>query len=111
MYLLKNKFSVSVATNGREALAVMAKDKPHLLLTDILMPEIDGVAFWENPHAVFSAASALMLLSLSAEELIPAGHPIGRIRVVVDEVLAGLDGEFDGMYANRAGPACRLSSG
>ncbi|MCP5029610.1 MAG: IS5 family transposase, partial [Actinomycetia bacterium] len=40
-----------------------------------------------------------MLSSLSAEDLIPAGHPIRRIRVVVDEVLAGLDGEFDAMYA------------
>ena len=40
-----------------------------------------------------------MLSSLSTEDLIPADHPIRRIRVVVDEVLAGLDGEFDAMYA------------
>jgi transposase len=40
-----------------------------------------------------------MLSSLSTEDLIPADHPIRRIRVVVDEVLAGLDAEFDAMYA------------
>jgi transposase len=40
-----------------------------------------------------------MLSSLSTEDLIPAGHPIRRIRVVVDEVLAGLDAEFEAMYA------------
>ena len=40
-----------------------------------------------------------MLSSLSTEELIPADHPIRRIRVVVDAVLAELDGVFDGMYA------------
>ncbi len=40
-----------------------------------------------------------MLSSLSTEDLIPVDHPIRRIRVVVDEVLAGLDGEFDAMYA------------
>jgi transposase len=40
-----------------------------------------------------------MLTSLSAEELIPADHPIRRIRVVVDVVLAELDGEFDAMYS------------
>jgi transposase len=40
-----------------------------------------------------------MLTTLSTEDLIPAGHPIRRIRVVVDEVLAGLDAEFDAMYA------------
>ena len=40
-----------------------------------------------------------MLSSLSTEDLIPADHPIRRIRAVVDEVLAGLDDRFDAMYA------------
>jgi transposase len=40
-----------------------------------------------------------MLSSLSPEDLIPAGHPIRRIRGVVDVVLAQLDGEFKKMYA------------
>jgi transposase len=40
-----------------------------------------------------------MLTTLSTEELIPADHPIRRIRVVVDAVLAQLDETFDGMYA------------
>ncbi len=40
-----------------------------------------------------------MLSSLSTEDLIPPDHPIRRIRVVVDEVLAGMDTEFDAMYA------------
>jgi len=40
-----------------------------------------------------------MLSSLSTEDLIPADHPIRRVRVVVDEVLAGMDAEFEAMYA------------
>jgi transposase len=40
-----------------------------------------------------------MLTTLSTEELIPADHPIRRIRVVVDAVLAELDGVFEAMYA------------
>src|SRR6201989_1338323 len=40
-----------------------------------------------------------MLSSLSTEELIPADHPIRRIRVVVDAVLAELDDVVGGMYA------------
>ncbi len=40
-----------------------------------------------------------MLMSLSPEELVPAYHPIRRIRRVVDDVLAELDGQFDAMYS------------
>jgi transposase len=40
-----------------------------------------------------------MLTTVSTEDLIPADHPIRRIRVVVDSVLAELDPVFDEMYA------------
>ena len=40
-----------------------------------------------------------MLSSLSTEDLIPTDHPIRRIRLVVDEILAGMDDVFDAMYA------------
>ena len=42
-----------------------------------------------------------MLMTLSPEELIPAGHPIRRIRRVVEDVLVDLDGEFDAMYSTK----------
>ena len=40
-----------------------------------------------------------MLTTLSPEDFIPVEHPIRRIRSVVDEVLASLDGEFEAMYS------------
>ena len=40
-----------------------------------------------------------MLTTVSTEDLIPADHPIRKIRVVVDAVLAELDPIFDEMYA------------
>jgi transposase len=46
-----------------------------------------------------------MLSSLSTEDLIPAAHPIRRIRRVIDEVLAGMDGEFDAMYSGIGRPS------
>lgn len=42
-----------------------------------------------------------MLTTVSTEDLIPADHPIRRIRVVVDDVLAGMDVTFEKMYSSQ----------
>lgn len=46
-----------------------------------------------------------MLTSLSTEDLIPADHPIRRIRKVIDEVLVDMDGELDAMYPRIGRPS------
>ena len=46
-----------------------------------------------------------MLSTLSAEDLIPEGHPIRRIRAVVDAVLADIDDDLAGMYPRRGRPS------
>jgi transposase len=46
-----------------------------------------------------------MLSSLSTEDLIPTDHPIRRIRVVVDSVLADLDDTFAAMYSTGGRPS------
>ena len=46
-----------------------------------------------------------MLSSLSTEDLIPADHPIRRIREVVDQVLAEMDSMFEAMYSTQGRPS------
>jgi transposase len=46
-----------------------------------------------------------MLTTLSTEDLIPADHPIRKIRKVVDEVLAALDAEFEAMHSRIGRPS------
>ena len=46
-----------------------------------------------------------MLSSLSTEDLIPAEHPIRRIRVGVYTVLAERDDSFEAMYARSGRPS------
>ncbi len=38
-------YPVITASNGEEALAMIAKERPALIITDILMPKMDGYAF------------------------------------------------------------------
>lgn len=43
MAVLKEKgYQISVATNGRQALDVLARVQPDLILLDVMMPEMDG---------------------------------------------------------------------
>jgi transposase len=46
-----------------------------------------------------------MLTTLSPEDLVPADHPIRRIRAVVEGVLAKLNDEFEMMYARSGRPS------
>jgi signal transduction histidine kinase/DNA-binding response OmpR family regulator len=41
-FLEQQGYQVVAAKNGREALELMARHKPHLLISDIVMPEMDG---------------------------------------------------------------------
>jgi transposase len=47
----------------------------------------------------------MMLTSVSTEDLIPKGHPIRKIRRLVEEVLADLDGELDAMCSRIGRPS------
>ena len=40
----KHDVRVSTALNGQEAIDIIAKDQPDLLLLDLLMPQVDGYA-------------------------------------------------------------------
>lgn len=41
--LKKEGFTVSVANDGEEGLALAMKEKPHLILLDVMMPGMDGI--------------------------------------------------------------------
>src|SRR6266851_5389062 len=46
-----------------------------------------------------------MLLALTPDQLVPADHPIRRIKPVVERVLARLSPRFNAMYAERGRPS------
>jgi CheY-like chemotaxis protein len=41
-------YPVLTATNGQEALEIVARERPSLIITDILMPKMDGFSFAHN---------------------------------------------------------------
>jgi two-component system alkaline phosphatase synthesis response regulator PhoP len=51
-YNLKNEgFSIHTASNGRDAVRIAREIKPHLVLMDVMMPEMDGISACEEIRA------------------------------------------------------------
>ena len=89
------------AGNGYEALAVLQKEEPHLVITDIIMPELDGLTLIaeirkiprhaEMPILVVSTESPERMKNWGKEKgvtgwLVKPFHP-ERIREVVQHTL------------------------
>jgi signal transduction histidine kinase len=67
--LLRPRWHVGTAANGREALLAMAAELPDLVLSDVMMPELDGfglIAAMRADHALHDVP--VMLLSARAGE-------------------------------------------
>ena len=46
--LVKEGFRVATCLGGKEALEIAGREKPHLILLDVMMPEVDGIETCEK---------------------------------------------------------------
>ena len=63
IYLMQEGFRVLKAYNGRQALEMLNKEEIHLLILDLMMPEMDGI------HAIMKIReeSSIPIIILSAK--------------------------------------------
>jgi CheY-like chemotaxis protein/anti-sigma regulatory factor (Ser/Thr protein kinase) len=69
--LLEQDLDVHVvyAENGKRALEVIKANKPDLVITDMLMPEMDGLELTEAIRAEYPALPVIVMTALGSEEL------------------------------------------
>lgn len=67
LMLEKNDFRVRVARNGGEALTMLEKSKPEIIITDVMMPDMDGYALCRKIKGEerFKDIPVIILTSLS----------------------------------------------
>ncbi len=99
--LKKCNYSVTHAASGREALAIMAKESFSLLISDIVMPEMNGLELlklvkkeWPVTRAVMMTAyastdTAVKAIRMGALDYIPKPFTPDELRATVEKALSG----------------------
>ncbi len=77
--LKKHGFDVMVARNGTEALDIVEKQVPQVVLLDIMMPDVDGYAICKHikSHKKLKDAKVVFMSAKSKESDIQKGYDLG----------------------------------
>jgi DNA-binding NtrC family response regulator len=92
-------YACSTAENGRAALRMLESERPDLVLTDLKMPEMDGMALLQHAHATdpdlpvivitgfASIESAVTAVREGAFDYLPKSFSVDQLRVAVERAL------------------------
>ena len=99
--LLENDYLITLAADGSEAIACIERERPDLLILDLMMPRVDGFAVLKylaahrDPFlpvivrsAVTQRASRLKALTMGAHEFLGSPFDEEELRVRIETMLA-----------------------
>lgn len=76
MYLSTEEYQISLAENGKEAIEILKSNEIHLILMDIMMPELDGISATQKLRE-FSNVPVIMLTAKSEDSDLILGLNMG----------------------------------
>ncbi|MGH7820405.1 MAG: sigma-54-dependent transcriptional regulator [Candidatus Binatia bacterium] len=101
--LLASDYDVEVTSNGNEALEAIQRERPHLVLLDIIMPGMDGMELLERikltdpslPVVMLTATktvkTAVAAMKLGAIDYLPKPFDVDELRIVAERATATAD--------------------
>jgi two-component system alkaline phosphatase synthesis response regulator PhoP len=66
--LSQEGYQISTATNGREAVSKAKKEIPHLIIMDVMMPEMDGMEACENIRKIPELSNVIITFLTARSE-------------------------------------------
>ena len=69
-FFSKKNYQVFIATTGEEGLSILRKEKPHIILLDIIMPSRSGVEVLKRIKEIDNEVKVIMLTGISNEKVI-----------------------------------------
>lgn len=97
--LEKEGYDVDTASSGKEALSILKKKKINLVITDLKMPEMDGLTFLREARKLKSKAKFIMMtaygeietyldaINLGAFDYLNKPMEISDVRIAVKKAL------------------------
>ncbi len=70
-------YAVQTAHSGSEALDLLRRDKVHILLTDVIMPDMNGVELFVRARRLVPSLIAFLMTAYSADDIIQRGQAEG----------------------------------
>ena len=80
---------VGEASNGREAVLRAEKLLPQVILMDLVMPEMDGIAATQAIRQNFPSCQVIVLTSFAEDQRVPDAIQAGAIGYLLKDVLKG----------------------
>lgn len=68
-FLTKKGYEVFTALNGEEALSVVKKERPHIVLLDIIIPKMDGIECLNQIRKIDKEVGVIMITAVKQEEV------------------------------------------
>ena len=66
--LSQEGYKIVTATNGKEAVAAAKKERPHLIIIDVMMPEMDGMEACENIRKIPELSNTIITFLTARSE-------------------------------------------
>ena len=79
-------FSVSKAASGAEALEILRERPIDILLTDVKMPELDGLELFRETQSLYPKLITIFMTAYAADDLIQQGMAEG-VKIVLTKPL------------------------
>lgn len=88
--LLAGHFSIEIAENGGEAMELLGRSRPDIIVSDIMMPEMNGYEFLKKLRNMseFKDVPVILLTALGQDENLIGGYDLGADDYLVKPVRA-----------------------